>query len=174
MKKFLLAFLFLGATIFGASAQSRSSTKFSIGADLGVPTGVYDQIYNFVLGVSLKVEAPVSPSFSVMFTTGYTSFMVNSLYSNYGATNGMYLPLEVGGRGYFNSRVYFEGDLGPSFNLNQYYTGNKVEFMYSPGLGVLLPQSDGGAVDISVRYEGRAQTNNTLGQAALRIAYRFK
>jgi hypothetical protein len=172
MKLFLLTLLIMCGVAFTATAQNQNASKLSVGLDLGVPTGQANQIFDFVAGGSLKFETPVSNAFNFTLTAGYSSFAVKSEYSGE-IENGQYIPLEVGGKYYFNKMFYFEGDVGVSINVNSNYDGTRPAFIYAPALGVTLPTQNGNAFDLGLRYEGRAESGGTVSQVALRVAYRF-
>ncbi len=174
MKKFLLSLVLLTVTVICSFGQTATPPKLSIGPDLGIPVGDANTVYSGVIGASLKLELPVTPSsFNVTITSGFSDFMVKNMYNSY-ILNGTYIPVELGGRFFFDKTVYFEGDLGASFNVNSNYTGPKAAFIYAPMLGLTLPANNAkSSIDVALRYEGRSETGGTISQVALRVAYRF-
>lgn len=173
MKKITFVLALLLGTVFYSFGQTGSTTKLSIGADLGLPVGDANTVYSGVIGASLKLEIPIAPTAFVTVTSGFSDFMVKNTYSAY-IKDGTYVPVEVGGKFYFDNTFYFEGDLGASFNVNGNYTGPKAAFIYAPMLGITLPSNkQPSAIDLAIRYEGRSETGGTVSQVALRVAYRF-
>jgi hypothetical protein len=165
------------ATAGSCLAQSKSSTQLSIGAEFGVPVGQASEIYGKVLGASLKLEVPVSKSpFSIVITSGISTFLVKFDYTGI-LDNASYIPVEAGGKYYFSKMGYVEADLGVSNNINSNYTAEKTAFMYSPVIGISAPTNKPNkhktTIDMGLRYEGRVENGGTVGQIALRVAYRF-
>ena len=174
MKKILLFVFILSGTIFNSLAQTKSSPQLSIGAEFGLPTGQASQIYGSVLGASLKFEFPVLHApINFTVTTGFSEFLLKFDYTGL-LKNVAYLPVEIGGKYYINKVVYFEGDLGVSFEGNNGYTGPRAAFIYAPIIGVSAPTNNHKAIiDLGLRYEGRVESAGTGNQLAVRLAYRF-
>jgi len=169
MKKILLMLTVLGGTVFGCFAQSSSSgsAKFSVGIDAGIPSGNVGTVYNFGIGGSVKAEVPVATDVLVTFTAGYQSFMVKDEFKAIGAeSSDGYIPLKAGLKLYINQGFYAEGQVGVAIVTTG---GSTTLFAYSPGIGYSF---DGG-FDAGVRYEAWSKNGGTLGQIALRVAYRF-
>ena len=171
--KLLVVILITG--VFTARAQVKPTTPLvSLGPDIGVPVGQVSNVYGLVAGGSLKVQLPFTKSpFSVVLSAAYSSFMVKGDYTQY-FRDAAFVPVEAGGRLYFTKMLYFEGDLGASFNINSDYSGPRTAFIFSPVVGVSTPvKKHGDSLDFSFKYEGRGEPGRIVGQVALRVAYRF-
>jgi hypothetical protein len=171
MKKILPLLLLFTVSYFYSFAQSAMGTRVSIGPEIGIPLGDANQIYSLTEGASLKIEIPItSRGLDFTITAGYTVFKVNDNYNGY-INNAQYIPIEVGIKRYFSySPVFVEIAAGVSINNNNNYTTNKAAFIYAPALGVSVANN---ALDISVRDESRVESSGTIGQFALRVAYKF-
>jgi hypothetical protein len=174
MNKFLLFIAFIFAAVTGGYAQTNAIPELSIGGEFGFPTGQASAVYGTVLGGSVKLEVPVSKSnFHLAFTTGYSIFLTKFNYPGV-YTSSLYVPVEAGARYYFSKIGYAEGDVGFSADLTGNYTPEKTAFIYSPIIGFSAPvYKHKSTVDIGFRYEGRVESGNSVGQIAIRIAYRF-
>ena len=174
MKKLILSLFIIAAASLSSYAQNDHVPALSIGLDAGLPTGQASEVYSSVIGASAQLELPTSdPGLKFMFTAGYNTFRIKSIYSSY-YTSASYGQLEAGARYYFVPMLYLEGDFGASFNLNSNYSAQRVGLAYDPVLGVNLPVSNSGAIDIGIRYDGRVESGGTISQVALRVAYKFK
>jgi len=174
MNKFLLFIVFIFAMATGGYAQTNTQMHLSIGGEFGFPTGQASSVYGTVLGGSLKLEVPVSKSnFNIAFTTGYSIFLTRFNYPGT-YTSSLYVPVEAGGRYYFSKIGYFEADLGFSAGLTGNYTPGSLAFIYSPVIGFSAPvYKHKSTIDIGFRYESRVESGNSVGQVAIRVAYRF-
>jgi hypothetical protein len=177
VNKILLFIILFIVIALGGLAQTKSTTQLSIGGEFGVPVGQASEVYGKVLGASLKFEVPVSKSpFSIVVTSGISSFLVKFDYTGI-LNNASYIPVEAGGKYYFSKIGYFEADFGVSNNINTNYTAGKTAFIYSPVIGLSAPTNKPNkhkhTIDIGLRYEGRVESGGTIGQLAIRLAYRF-
>jgi len=174
MNKILLFVVLLAGSIFSSHAQTKPVAQLSIGGEFGLPTGQASQVYGSTVGASVKLELPVSASkFSFVIAGGISDYLVNVNYTGT-LEAATYIPVEVGGKYYFSSIGYFEGDLGLSTDVNGNYSAEKNAFIYAPIIGFSAPTSKHkGTVDIGLRYEGRVESGGTVSQVALRLAYRF-
>lgn len=169
MKKLLFVILLLAATTFISVAQNEKPAthgKFSIGADVAVPTGMASLVYDVAMGGSLKYEVPAATDVYVTISAGYESFLVKSELKDLGVKSAdSYVPLKAGLKYYLKNGFFGEAQVGASI-----YTGSDsfTSFVYSPGIGYSF---DGG-FETGVRYEAWVK-NGTMGQVALRLAYRF-
>jgi hypothetical protein len=164
MKKILLALALIAGTAFTTFAQTKSGDagKFSIGFEAGLPTGDAHHVFNSVLGGSLKYELPIAPSTYFTISAGYNSFHAKDFLGggNYGA-----IPVKVGVKYYIQNGFFAEGQLGAAFITE---SGGGTAFAYSPGIGYTFAEG----FEVGIRYEGWSK-DGTLGQAGLRVAYRF-
>jgi len=163
MKKILLALALIAGTAFTTFAQSKSDGgKFSIGFDAGLPVGNIHHIASSILGGSLKYELPIAPATFFTISGGYSSLKLKDILG--GGSTG-FVPVKAGIKHYIQNGFFVEGQLGATFSTE---SGGGTAFAYSPGIGYTV---DGG-FEIGVRYEGWSH-DGTIGQAALRLAYRF-
>jgi len=167
MKKILLALFIIGFTAMQSFAQSRgrSDGKFSIGFEAGLPTGDAHHLFGSVLGGSLKYELPIDRSTWFTISAGYNSFQPKGVYNDIGGPAINAIPLKVGVKYYFDRSFFAEGQIGAAF-----FTGaaDGTAFAYSPGIGYTFSEG----FELGLRYEGWSK-DGTLGQAGLRLAYRF-
>ena len=171
MKFFLLPLIiFISAT--AALAQTEPAPWASLGPEIGIPTGQAGTFYAITAGGSFKLEVPVAKSaFNFMASVAYNSFVLKGAYTGV-LNDAQYIPVEAGGRLYF-SHIYIEGDAGASFNINSNYSGSKVAFIYSPVIGFSTPSKDHRrSLDFGIKYEGRVESGGTIGQVAVRVAFR--
>lgn len=174
MNKLLLVTVLVFAGIRGCFAQVGPGAHLSLGGEFGFPTGQASSAYGSVLGGSAKLEVPVAKSdFSLTVTTGYSIYLTKFNYAGIYKTS-LYVPVEVGGRYYFSRIGYAEGDIGFSSDLTGNYSSSKTALIYSPVIGFSAPvYKHKSTIDIGFRYESRVESANSMGQAAIRIAYRF-
>ncbi len=165
---------FIFAAVTGCFAQTNPTPELSIGGEFGFPTGQASSIYGTVLGGSAKLELPVAKSnFRIAITTGYSIFLTKFNYPGT-YTSSLYVPVEAGARYYFSKIGYAEGDLGFSADLTGNYSTEKTAFIYSPVIGFSAPvYKHKSTIDIGFRYESRVESGNSIGQLAIRLAYRF-
>ena len=173
MKKFLLLLIILISTTI-AMAQTKSDPWASFGPELGIPTGQAGTIYSIAAGGAFKIQMPVAESpFNFMIIAGYNSFVRKGTYTGVVLHDAAFVPVEAGGRLYFTKIAYVEGDLGGSFNINAGYAGPKAAFVYSPVIGFSTPSKNHNqSVDFGIKYEGRVEPGGTVGQLAVRVAFR--
>jgi len=174
MNKFLLFIAFIFTGISCCLAQAGTGPHLSIGGEFGFPTGQASSAYGSVLGGSAKLEIPVAKSnFSLAITTGYSIYLTKFNYAGI-YKSALYVPVEVGGRYYFSRIGYAEGDIGFSSDLTGNYSSSKTALIYSPVIGFSAPvYKHKSTIDIGFRYESRVESANSMGQAAIRVAYRF-
>jgi hypothetical protein len=174
MKKLLFLTLLCGATAATSVAQTttpKEGGKFSIGVDAGLPTGSASDISNLTLGGSLKYEYPVAAKTFLSVSAGYSYFLYKSAVKDAFSALGTpksgegFIPVKAGLKYYFSPGFFGEGQLGAVFSTE---SGGGTAFAYAPGIGYTFS----GGLEAGVRYEGWSH-DGTLGQAALRLAYRF-
>jgi len=198
MKKTLLLLTILISAVLSVSAQSDdSSPKLSAGFSVGATVGPHSGDFPVGSGVHIKLEYPiVENQVSLMVTAGYTLYVSSNGYyynSNLDGTStssgdiAAFVPLQIGARFYVANRIFIQGDVGASFNINSTssdYTGNKVALLVSPSAGYALPfGSTRFGLDFSLGYEDRLESGNSLttagyksgswGMAEFRLAFRF-
>ena len=168
-----------------SKAQTGSKVSLSAGFELGTsPFGDnrnQDNIFNLDGGLNMKLELPVLPALHLTITAGYLDYADNNLKTSLNAdviTNYHYFPVKGGLRYYLPKSlkfVYVEGEAGKAFVAN---SPAPSSFIYSGGVGDIIPLSGRSSFDLSVRYENGYKTNahfdfpdNTI---AFRFAYRYQ
>jgi hypothetical protein len=196
MKKTLLLFAILITAVFGVYAQDYTPTPaisagFSVGATIGPHSGEFP----VATGVHLKLELPIADQLSFMGTVGYTGYISGNGYSTgYDSDYGDYssgelvnfIPVTVGLRYYAVNKLFVQGDVGESFNLNSgnYYTAKKAAILVSPSVGYAVGfGSTRMGLDLSVAYDARLESagdHNSSGynvgsynSLVFRLAFRY-
>jgi hypothetical protein len=185
MKKTLLSLLILFFAVTCSFAQD-NSTKVGVGFDLGIPVGAASNDYEVTGGVTAKLEIPLTTPVSFTVTTGFMGYVTKGgFYTEYNSYYGSstsgavacFVPLEAGIKTYVSPRIFVEGDLGLSFNINSDYTeftGKKTAFIYAPMAGVTIPfGSTRASLDLGLRYESRMETGYSFDQVAVRALFNF-
>jgi len=166
MKKTLLLLAILFSAAFSLHAQNDESTPtVSAGFSIGATTGTHQGYFPVAGGVHVKLEYPVADQVSVMLTAGYTFYISSNGYnydSNYGSSGEIanFIPVTIGARFYPVNRIFVQGDVGASFNLNtaDLYTGSKVALLVSPSVGYAFKfGSSKYGLDLSAAYDTRIE-----------------
>jgi hypothetical protein len=195
MKKTLLLLAILISAVLTVSAQSDDSApKLSVGFSVGGTVGPHAADLPVGGGIHFKLEYPlVENQVSLMVTAGYTFFVSSTGYQYESDTyDGSYssgelvnfVPIMVGARFYVANRIFVQGDVGASFNINSTgYTNSKTALIVSPSAGYALPfGSSRFGLDLSLAYEDRFDSGSTQaggptignwGMAEFRLAFRF-
>ncbi|MDN3549807.1 hypothetical protein [Mucilaginibacter aquaedulcis] len=171
MKKLILLAV-LGLISLNSLAQApakpvvKGGSKFSVGAEGGLPTGDVHLLFGKVIGGSLKYEIPVAANIYFTISAGYNSFILKKEFrvDGYKSSAG-FVPCKLGIKGYVEGGLFLEGQLGVTFSTAD---GGGNAFTYAPGLGYTF----NGCFEAGARYEAWSN-NGTIGQAGLRLAYRF-
>jgi hypothetical protein len=174
MNKTLLFILLISTVALSSLAQTTTKPELSFGAEFGLPLIQPAYVYGTVFGASAKLELPVSniPSY-ITFTAGITEYAIRLDYQG-DANPATFIPLEAGVKVYFSKIGYVEGDAGMSISANNNFPGPKDAFIVSPIIGFSAPTPKHKATsDVGLRYEERIVNNRSIGQIALRVAYRF-
>ncbi len=193
MKKILLLSVLLVGFAYSTFAQNyydEPSPKISAGFGFGAAVGPYSGAYPAAGSLNVKFEYPISDSkVNIIFTTGYTFYVSSNGYStgvyydDYGSesySSGSlvsFIPVEIGIKAFVYNRIFVEGDVGASFNINSSssdYTNKKVALIYSPSAGYSIPfGSTKFGVDLSLGYENRLETGGGYSQIAFKAAFNF-
>jgi hypothetical protein len=198
MNKPLVTLLILTAFAFGAAAQTTNNdhARISFGFIYGGAVGPASNNYTYASGFLAKYELPVkSSALSLTLTSGYSFFipetrytdaahMPDVVYDNFDYSHAAFVPLELGARLYLAKKLYFEGNLGASFNVNshpEYYTNKTVALLVSPNLGYSFRFGPSGKVglDLNLGYEDRfesttvAYRQGSYGRIAVSAALSF-
>jgi len=173
MKKILFTITVLAGAALSSFAQTTSTAttakegvKFSIGAEGGIPIGDASNVYSSVIGGSVKCEIPISPTAYITLSGGYNAFLIkSSLQDPLGQSSSNLIPVKAGIKVYTDGSFFLEGQAGSVFSTE---SGGGNSFAWSAGFGYTFS----GGFEAGARYE--AWTNGgTIGQAGLRLAYRF-
>jgi hypothetical protein len=192
-KSLLLSLILLLAAVINSYAQDDAVTKIGVGVDIGVPAGSarYNSggattSYALTTGFTAKLEVPLTTPLSLTLTTGLTGYVTQGGYSagydsNYGSYSSgavaLFVPLEAGAKVYAADKLFVEGDLGLSFNINSAssdFTNKKAALIYAPMVGYTIPfGASRVSLDLALRYESRMETGNSYNQVALRALFNF-
>lgn len=160
-----------------ANAQSAAAGKFrlGIGVDALVPVGNTKTTQNFALGLTPRLQYSVSNRFALIFTSGIYHFFPKSFPYPSGSTlppimvkfRSEIIPVKLGAKVFLSNNFYFSGEAGAAFEVAR-YAGERVHFLWSPGIGYATKRWDIGA-----RYEDFSGNGYSDGAVALRVAYGF-
>ncbi|RZL19018.1 MAG: hypothetical protein EOO89_04555 [Pedobacter sp.] len=171
MKKVLLSVFAIVIAITSVSAQTKGTSKLSIGAEFGLPVGDFATAFDVGFGGSVVYQHAVADKLYLTANAGYVTYQgkVNFLGSNL-TFNADFIPVKAGMKYFIAKNFYGSAELGASFATGSGSSG--TAFAYSPGLGIEFPVSDKGSVDVGARYEAWSN-NGTLSFVGLRAAFNF-
>lgn len=175
MKKILLLVGALALFSINSFAQTGKDIKLNIAIDGDIPVGSASDAYSFGIGATAKVEVPIASGAYFTANAGFTNMMyskrVKNLLRDFGENSSgrNFIPLEAGVKYYFTKQFYGEGQIGAAIGAK---SGVGTAFAYTPGIGFVLPVSDGNAVDLGFRYESWNK-DGSLAFLGLRVAYKF-
>ena len=178
MKKTLLLLAFLFTAALCTYAQDDAQVKFGVGITAGGTIGPASGEYPIAGGVKLRIEYPFSDNdLSLLVTTGYTYFVSSDGYSiNYNSDGNSYsygklasfIPVQAGLKAYVFNKLYVQGDVGASFNVNsnyQDYTQKKVALLVTPSVGYTIPFGRSRwSLDAGLGYENRIEPGGGYSQ----------
>jgi hypothetical protein len=189
LKKKLLLLAILTSAAFTTYAQNEDpSPKLGVGFSIGAAVGSNSAYYPVASGVHFKFEYPVnSTPLSITFSAGYTFYVSSNGYNystdGYGDSysNGSllsFVPVTVGAKYYVANKLYLEGDVGASFNLNSSDENGKpisgVSPIVAPYIGYTIPfGATRASVDLSLGYEASPQTGGGYNQALFKATFNF-
>jgi hypothetical protein len=186
MRKILICLFLTSALIFikqTTKAQTGSKISLSAGFDLGFLTTIHNESTGFDAdgGLNLKLELPVFSALHFTITAGVLSYTTNNFDlfpSGVKKTNFIYFPIKGGLRYYLPKSLkylYFEGEAGEAFVASGPANSS---FIYSAGLGGIIPLGGRSSFDLSERYENGYKTNTNsnfpANTIAIRFAYRYQ
>ena len=169
-----------------AKAQAGSKISLSAGPEVGLsPFGDTknqdNNIFQLDAGLNIKLELPIFPALHLTITAGYLDYEDNRLTTFLGGdviTSYHYFPVKGGLRYYLPKSlkfVYVEGEAGKSFVSN---SPAPSSFIYSGGVGGIIPLGGRSSFDLSMRYENGYKTNANFdfptNAIAVRFAYRYQ
>jgi len=189
MRKIILCLLLTTTLILikqTSKAQTGSGISLSAGPEVGLPpfgdTKNQDNgIFELDAGLNIKFELPIFPALHLTITAGYLDYDDNQLTTFLGAdviTSYHYFPVKGGLRFYLPKSlkfVYVEGEAGKSIVAN---SPAPSSFIYSGGVGLIIPLGGRSSFDLSMRYEKGYKTNAHFdfptNAIAVRFAYRYQ
>jgi len=164
-------------------AQTGSKISLSAGFDLGFLTTIHNESSGFDAdgGLNLKLELPVFSALHVTVTAGVLSYTTNNFDifpSDVKKISFTYFPIKGGLRYYLPKSlkyIYVEGEAGEAFVASGPANSS---FIYSGGLGGIIPLGGRSSFDLSMRYENGYETNTNsnfpANTIAIRFAYRYQ
>ncbi|QKJ31651.1 hypothetical protein HQ865_18395 [Mucilaginibacter mali] len=174
MKKSLTLFLLLAALAITANAQKKPAGNFFNLAIQGAMP-VSNNEYNFGIGISGQFEIPVSTDVHFTAGAGYISLQIKDSFKKILSAAGDnssshgFIPVQIGIKYFLSQQFYAAAQTGAVLGSK---SGTGTAFIYSPGLGCVIPVQNGNAFDIGVRYEGWAQSNS-LNFIGVHAAFKF-
>jgi hypothetical protein len=171
MKKIILSLAVVAIATLTATAQKESSDKslkFSIGVEAGLPIGSFKNSSKFGIGGSAQAEYMASENVGLTGRVGYLSFAGKTTTIgevNVKLASISVIPVMVGGKFYFNEKVFGHAEAGLSFfnrNLGSVFT-------YAPGIGVKAGEN----VEVEVKYQGASKNGGSISFIGLRAAFTF-
>nr|WP_068887189.1 outer membrane beta-barrel protein [Pedobacter panaciterrae] len=160
-------FLFINAN--AQSSSQIAEPRLGIGFDLGLPIGNFGDFANYGTGGSLLYQHPVSKSLNITGNVGYIRFNGKETIGTLKYRQS-FIPIKAGARYFITENIYGTAEVGAAIATAN---GSGVSFIYTPGLGVEIPVSRTGSLDIGARYEGWAKNTGTLSFIGLRVGYNF-
>jgi hypothetical protein len=181
MRKILFCLLLTTTLILikqTSKAQAGSKMSLSAGFEIGLPTNVLNQNTGLEAdgGLNAKLELPIFSALHLTITAGYLlnePSDYNFSQKEYDFTSFHYFPIKGGLRFYLPKSfryVYVEGEAGEAFVGN---SPAPSSFIYSGGIGGIIPLRGPHSIEISTRYENGYKTNTNSNFPANRIAIRF-
>jgi len=163
-----------------ASAQGQMSV--GAGLELMLPVGAFGDSWGTGFGATGEFDYSLSPHSSLTAKTGYISWSGKSGVT--GSCSGV--PLLVGLKYYSHlsgpeSKMHFYGHLELGLTIVSWsVTGHiisvsesQTSFTLSPSVGVEIPVSPNGAVDVSVRYYDMTKAGGGRGSIGVRAGYKL-
>jgi hypothetical protein len=193
MRKILLVF-FLMLSAACARAQAGKSISLAIDANFNIPfnTGLHyygesRDYYQDGIGGALKIEVPIIPelhftgSAGFLYYKSYEHFYLDMTANYPGYTPPTYpkpvpytfVPVKAGLRYYYVKYAYIDADAGEAFKANSVSSN---AFIYSGGLGFIIPFKHRNGLDIGVRYESGYEIQalpNAMSQIGISVGYKF-
>ena len=195
MKKIILSVILLCLINSFAKAQSGNKVSLSLGPEFNFPInstetyyGKTRQYYKDGIGGVLKAELPVFSTLHITLSAGYMHYTANNYYLMYVQTapytdhafspsapkqpSYLFLPVKAGLQYYYSKYMYLSAEAGEAIKLN---FAAKNSFMYSGGLGGVIPFNEKSGFDLGVRYERGYEIWSypfSISQIGIRVAYK--
>jgi hypothetical protein len=167
MKKSFLIAAFMLAGIIAVNAQK--GFRFGAGVRLGLPIGDFGDYYSFGVGGEIQGEYGCSEKFSVLATTGYSSFFGKDFgtgTNSYKVDAVGFIPIIAGVRVYPTEQFFIGAQAGVAI-----FTGNgssETAFDYQPQIGY-----NGSNIQVALNYNGASKDGSTNGHIGLTGIYKF-
>ena len=149
----VIAIVFLFAK---ANAQMREST-LGIGVELGFPMASFGDDARYGLGGSLLYQQPMAEHLNLTVNVGYLRFNGNQTFGNLRYRQS-FLPVKAGVRYFVGSYLYGGAEIGAILPAT---SGESTAFAYGPNLGLEVPVSDKGSIDVGLRFERWSRANGS-------------
>lgn len=195
MKKIISSAILLCLISSFAHAQSGNKVSLSLGPEFNFPFnstetyyGKTRQYYKDGIGGVLKAELPVLSALHLTVSAGYMHYAANNYYLMYNqmapytdyafsATapkqpTYLFLPVKAGLQYYYLKYMYLSAETGEAIKLN---FATKNSFMYSGGLGGVIPFNEKSGLDLGLRYERGYEIWSypfSISQIGVRAAYK--
>ncbi|HWB62274.1 MAG TPA: hypothetical protein VG603_02100 [Chitinophagales bacterium] len=169
MRKILTLFLLVLSSAY-AKAQAGKSFSLSFDADLNIPLNTGEQNYTQTrdyyqdgIGGNIKAEMPLIPELHLTGSAGFVYYpsdihylYMTAYYPGYVApayrqpTPYAFIPIKTGLRYYFIKYAYIDAQAGEAIKTNGV---SSSAFIYSGGLGFVIPFNHRNGLDFGVNYE---------------------
>ena len=169
MKKLLLSAIAITVISLSASAQDRSSFRFSVGAELGIPTGGFSSSHSFGIGGTAQAEISLQENLMGTATAGFLIFKGKSIpnTSNANFPEQTIIPIRIGVKYFLTTGIYGAFQTGVGFLGNN---ASGTAFAYSPQIGYEFESKNNKSFDISLKYDGYAKSGGSIGYFGIRLA----
>jgi len=165
----VLLMLFLFANAYAQSSAQVAEPRLGIGLDIGLPIGDFGDFANYGVGGSILYQHPVSTSLNITGNVGYIKFNGKQTIGTLKYMQS-FIPIKVGARYFLTQNIYGTAEVGSSIATT---SGSGASFIYTPGLGVEIPVSNTGSLDIGARYESWTKNTGTTSFIGIRAGYNF-
>ncbi|HVV56655.1 MAG TPA: hypothetical protein VHC47_15075 [Mucilaginibacter sp.] len=194
MRKILTLFLLVLSSVY-VNAQAGKSFSLSINANLNIPlnTGERDygqtrDYYQDGVGGNIKAEMPLIPELHLTGSAGFVYYPSNIHYlylyqSVYYPGDPSapqrqpppytFIPVKAGLRYYYIKYAYLDAQAGEAIKTNG---ASSNSFIYSGGLGFVIPFNHRNGLDVGVGYEKGYQIRDypyAMSQIGIRLGYKF-
>ena len=199
MKKSILLLPTLILISLFAKAQSGDKVAISLGPEFNIPFntgttpyGKTTDYYKDGYGGSIKIEVPIVHSLHFTGSAGFlyyrsayyfSLFYFDNMLAPTAAYNEQgnkiysaaykYIPLKAGLQYYYSKCLYLGADAGEAIKVGPV---SAKSFIYSGGLGGVIPINKHNGIDLSIRFERgykNVDYNYAMSQFGFRLAYRF-
>lgn len=172
MKRISFIAIALFLMVNGVNAQSKpEQSKLGLGLDVAFPVGNYKDVADYGFGVSLLYQNAVGQHLRITGNVGYLRFHGPAIFSNIKYKEG-YVPIKAGARYFITGHLFLTGELGVAIPTANGY-GSGTAFIYTPGVGTEFKITKTGSLDLGIRYENWARSNQTRSFAGIRAGYNF-